>query len=260
VTQRNIANLLNDIAAASGDVSANRVRAVLTAFFGWVIREGIRMPEGNIAGNTNVREERPRDRVLTDDELRKIWVAAGEDSRGRGGRESYGNVVKLLMLTGQRRDEIGALQWAEIVGDKIELPAARTKNARTHTVPLSDAAQEILAGAARLGPYVFGRRGQHRFVGFSAAKRRLDKHVDIVPWRLHDLRRTVATRMGDLGVQPHIIEAVLNHASGHKSGVAGVYNRATYDREKREALNLWAAHLTTVVEGRDPTIVPLRRA
>ena len=78
-------------------------------------------------------------------------------------------------------------------------------------------------------------------------------------WVIHDLRRTVVTRMAELGVQPHIIEAVINHASGHKGGVAGVYNRATYDREKRAALNLWAEHVLAVVEGRTATVVSMKR-
>ena len=80
------------------------------------------------------------------------------------------------------------------------------------------------------------------------------------PWRLHDIRRTVATRMADLGVQPHVIEAVLNHISGHKAGVAGVYNRATYAAEKRQALDLWGAHVADLAEGRESNIVPLRGA
>ena len=79
-------------------------------------------------------------------------------------------------------------------------------------------------------------------------------------WTIHDLRRTVATGMAELGVQPHIIEALLNHVSGHKGGVAGIYNRATYDKEKREALNLWGEHVLSVIEGRGAKVLPLKRA
>jgi integrase len=111
--------------------------------------------------------------------------------------------------------------------------------------------------------YVFGR-DDTGFQGWSKAKEKIDdrtaKKKAIDHWTPHDLRRTVATRMADLGVQPHIVEAVLNHVSGHKSGVAGIYNRATYAKEKREALSLWGEHVMALVEGRDATVVPLRRA
>jgi integrase len=114
------------------------------------------------------------------------------------------------------------------------LPAARTKNRLEHDVPLSPAATVILTGTPRRAgrDLVFGE-GVGGFSGWSLAKAALDKRLPIKPWRLHDLRRTAATRMGDLGVLPHVIEAVLNHISGHKAGVAGIYNRATYAAEKR---------------------------
>jgi integrase len=254
VSQRNVANLLNDVAAKSGPVAANRLRASLSAFFAWVIREGVRMPEGNVAANTNIREEAERDRVLAAAELRAIWHAAGDDG--------YGAIVRLLILTGQRRDEIGGLQWAEITDDAIVLPGTRTKNGNAHTVPLSDAAKAVLGKKSSRGPFVFGRGGRRAFSGYSATKVQLDTRLGgaVQPWRLHDIRRTVATGMADIGIQPHIIEAVLNHVSGHKAGVAGIYNRSTYDREKRDALVRWADHVTAIVEGRDATVVPMKRA
>jgi integrase len=105
---------------------------------------------------------------------------------------------------------------------------------------------------------VFGRNDSG-FGGWNISKQELNARAAVAPWTLHDLRRTVATRMAELGIQPHIIEAVLNHVSGHKGGIAGVYNRATYDREKREALSLWAEHVTALIEGRKPVIVPMKR-
>jgi integrase len=112
--------------------------------------------------------------------------------------------------------------------------------------------------------HVFGRYDTG-FQGWNTAKDELDARIaehgkPLAHWTVHDLRRTVATRMAELGIQPHIIEAVLNHVSGHKGGIAGVYNRATYDREKREALNLWAEHLMAIVEGRKAIVVPIKRA
>jgi integrase len=240
VSQRNISDVLRDIANGSGDVASNRVRASLAAFFSWAIREGFRLPEGNPAANTNKREERTRERVLKPEELRTIWNACQDDD--------YGNIIKLLMLTGQRASEISELRWSEVQNDQIVLPAARTKNNRVHVVPMSEPVRAMLAPLRSDSVCVFGRFGTG-FDGWSRSKRTLEaRFAEPLPhWVPHDLRRTVATGMADLGVQPHIIEAVLNHVSGHKAGVAGIYNRSTYDREKREALNLWAEHLMAVV-------------
>jgi integrase len=252
VSQRNVAGLLGELAKVAGNVTANRVRASLCAFFGWVIREGIRLPEGNVASYTNKRDEKSRERVLSDAELKAIWGACLDDD--------YGAVLKLLMLTGQRANEIALLSWDELHDEQIVLPGERTKNARAHIVPLSEPAKAILANFRKGNRrYVFGR-DDTGFQGWSKSKERIDAQLKLPHWTVHDLRRTVATHMAELGVQPHIIEAVLNHVSGHKGGVAGIYNRATYDKEKREALNLWAEHLLAVIEGRKAVVVPLKRA
>ena len=252
LSQRDIANLLNSLAKESGDVTANRLRASLTAFLGWIIREGVRLPEGNVASYTNKREEKSRERVLSDAELKAIWTACPDNG--------FGAIVKLLILTGQRKSEIGSLCWNEVHDEQIVLPPNRTKNERTHIVPLTKPAQAILNQFRANGRNsVFGRHDTG-FRDWTKAKIALDIRTQLEHWTLHDLRRTVATRMAELGVQPHIIEAVLNHVSGHKGGVAGIYNRATYDKEKREALNLWAEHVMATVEGRAGTVVPLKRA
>jgi len=257
VSQRNVASLLNDIARHSGDVTANRVRGSLATLLTWAMGEGIRLPEGNVVAYTNKREEKSRDRVLSDPELKQIWNACLDDQ--------YGAVTRLLMLTGQRFNEIAALRWDEVHDEQIVLPGERTKNGRAHIVPLSEPAKAILANFSRANrKHVFGR-DDGGFQGRSAAKAKLDERISgagkpVANWTPHDLRRTVATRMAELGVQPHIIEAVLNHVSGHKGGVAGIYNRATYDKEKREALNLWAEHVMATVEGRKSVVVPMRRA
>jgi integrase len=253
ITQRDISTLLNNVAAQSGDVAANRVRTSLAAFFSWLIREGIKLPEGNVVANTNQRAERPRDRILSDGELARVWDACHDDD--------YGRIIRLLVLTGQRLNEIAALRWSEVYDEQIVLPADRTKNGRSHIIPLSETSNSILRGVVRgARTFVFGATDTG-FHNFSIAKRQLDERLGVMPhWTAHDLRRTAATRMADLGVQPHIIEAVLNHVSGHKAGVAGIYNRAAYDKEKREALNLWAEHLMATIEGRAATVVPLKRA
>jgi integrase len=172
----------------------------------------------------------------------------------------------LLALTGARANEIAALSWPEGDDDKIALPASRTKNKRDHVIPLSEQAQAILDHRPRRADhdFVFGRRNGRPFTGWSVCGDLLDARIKdsgatVAHWTPHDLRRTAATRMAELGVPPHIIEAVLNHVSGHKHGVAGIYNRATYEPEKRHALALWADHLLAIVEGRKRVVVPLMR-
>jgi integrase len=256
VSQHSIAVLPDSVAKKAGDVTSNRLRSSLEAFVGWAIRQGVRLPEGNVVSYTGKRKETSRDRVLSDGDLKAIWTACNDGT-------DYGACVRLLLLTGQRKEEIGALRFAELRDGHIELPGSRTKNKRPHIVPLSAPAAAILAPFRMVGrTYVFGRNDTAGFRGWAASKRRLDRRLSkncISPWVLHDLRRTAATRMAELGVQPHIVEAVLNHVSGAKAGVAGIYNRAAYDKEKRAALDLWAEHVLAVAEGRTTTVVPMKR-
>ena len=263
IDRRTIAALLAGIAQNSGPVAANRVRASLSAFFAWCMKEGL--ADANPVLNTNkAAENGARERVLAADELRAIWRALADDQ--------YGAIVKLLALTGQRREEIGGLRWSEIDLDNatIALPPERTKNRRQHVVPLSAPALAIVQaqpqrgdGDGELRDLLFGF-GNGPFSGWSGSKETLDARIaanggkPLPHWTLHDLRRSAATGMADLGVQPHVIEAVLNHASGHKAGVHGIYNRSSYEREKRAALDLWTEHLMAVVEGRAAKVVPLR--
>jgi integrase len=228
----------------------------LAKFLSWCAGEGF--IDTNPAQFTNKNPEQSRDRVLADAELRTIWHALPEGD--------YRDIVRLLLLTGQRKSEIGDLQRDEIDLDSavITLPPARTKNRAKHTVPLSAPALEILK--ARMhedgrGP-VFGiGKGDRGFSGWSRCKARLDAAVQIKPpFVIHDLRRTVSTGLGNIGIAPHIIEQILNHQSGAKAGVSGVYNKSVYEPETRAALDRWANHLMTIVEGRESNITPLKRA
>ena len=249
IDRRTVAALMATIATNSGAVAANRTRASLAAFFTWAIREGL--AEANPVAGTGRRPERSRDRVLSLDELKVIWNALEDDD--------FGAIMKLLVLTAQRANEIAALRWAEIGDGRIVLPPARTKNNREHVVPLSPLACAILERPRR-GEFVFGRDEGHPFSGWSKCKERLDARIAdageaLAPWIVHDIRRSAATGMAALGVQPHVIEAALNHVSGHKAGVAGIYNRSTYDREVRAALALWADHIRTLVDGGERTVL-----
>ena len=249
ITQRQISGLLANIAKESGEITANRVRATLSMLYAWALREGIKLPEGNLVGFTHKFKEHSRERVLSDAEIAAIWNAAGDND--------YGTIVRLLLLTGQRMREIGDLRWDEMGDDEIVLPASRTKNHRAHHVPLSDAVKAILAARPRTGMHVFGHHG---FTKWSAAKLKLDARMKLAPWRIHDLRRTCATGLQRLGVRLEVTEAILNHVSGSRSGVAGVYQRHDFAAEKRTALNMWAEQVLALVEGRAATVVPMKRA
>jgi len=241
IQRRDIAELLSSVRDRSESV-ANLLRATLSAFFTWAMKEGL--VDTNPVAATNRTEATKRDRVLTAAELRAVWVTLRGDD--------YADLVRLLMLTGQRRQEFGGLRWSEIDFDKsvIVLPATRTKNKREHMLPMSDPVAAIIARRKRIvgRDLAFGF-GDGGFSGWASAKAGLDERLAMPAWRLHDIRRTVATGMAEIGILPHVVEAVLNHVSGHKSGVAGIYNRATYLPEKVDALNRWASHLLAVVEG-----------
>jgi integrase len=230
-------------------VQANRTRSTLTSFLNWAMREGL--TDSNPALATNKYPEQPRDRGLTGAELRTLWLALPEGD--------FGDILKILVLTGAREREISDLHWDEINLDKgvIELPAHRVKNRRKHTIPISGAVRAILEGREQDG-FVFGMSGSSGFSGWSRCKERLDESVKIPTWTIHDLRRSAATGMAEIGIQPHIIEAVLNHVSGHKGGVAGIYNRAAYAAEKATALSRWAEHVAAIVEDRKSKVTPLR--
>jgi integrase len=222
-----IANLLNEV-ERRGSIARNRVRSNLSALFNFAIAEGL--TEQNPVKGTRQVPEQSRSRVLSRDEIAVLW-------RGLPATE-YGSIVRLLLLTGQRRSEIANLQRSEIVlGDSpaIVLPAERTKANREHSIPLAPQALAILT------PYLDASDAVFNFVSFSDAKAVLDAKLGIAHFTLHDCRRTCATGMAEwLNVPPHIISAVLNHA---KQGVAGVYNRAIYAREMRSALTRWADYV-----------------
>jgi integrase len=271
IDRRRIAELLHSIQTASGPVARNNTRATITAMFTWLIREGLL--EANPATYTAKADVGPsRDRVLrTPAELAEVWAALPANH--------YGDIVRLLILTGCRRDEIAKLQWSEIDFDKalIVLPPARTKNKTRFELPLLAQALAILQRSAVNGsptsPPSHGSssstvngssfpcgndgavfdgvgwtpRGVSLNATIIARRREIDPKAKPIPnWRLHDLRRTVATMMADMGILPHHIEAVLNHVSGTKAGVAGIYNRSKYLPEMREALRKWGNYIDEI--------------
>lgn len=250
---RDIIGRLETIATDSGPVAANRARSALSQCMSWAVARGI-IHRNPLIGTRAIAAEKPRERVLTAEEISRLWA---ETSRPG----DYAAIVRLLLLTGQRREEVAAMRWSEIDLERRvwEIPSNRTKNGRPHQVPLSDKAALIFASLpVRDGrDLVFGT-GKGGFSGWGQSKARSDRRSGLTEWRIHDLRRTAVTAMAELGIQPHVIEAVVNHISGHKGGVAGIYNRATYADEKRIALQRWADHLSRLVGDRvDSKVVTL---
>ena len=234
IDKRTIAKRLDEIETGSGGISRNRVRVSLSAFWNWAGRQAL--AEGNPVRGTDTVKERRRDRVLSDPELAQVWHALPSGA--------FGDILRLLILTGQRRNEIALLEWKEVDLGKglIRLGPERTKNAHPHEIPLCGMALTILSQRPHPGGSVFGR-----FTSWTTAKAALDLRCAIAPWTIHDLRRTAATGLGNLRIGPHIIETILNHRSGHKAGVAGTYNRSAYPEEVREALARWADHVASLL-------------
>lgn len=255
IKRGDVVRIVDDIADTQGNVAADRARSSLSTLFAWAIDRN--HLDANPTLNIRARSsDTGRTRVLSEPELVEIWRSCLEDD--------YCRIVRLLILTAQRRTEIGDLAWVEInePSRQLELPEDRTKNARAHIVPLSDQAMEILERVERdeERELVFGR-GAGGFSGWSKAKAELDARISgarveagvkkpMPAWVLHDIRRSVVTHMNERGIaQPHIIEAICNHVSGHKSGVAGIYNRAAYLTEKRAALVAWGNHIASLIDG-----------
>jgi integrase len=246
ITRADVAARLLAITRNSGTVTASRARSALSTLFAWAMGEGL--CEANaVVGTNKPANSTPRDRVLDDSELAAIWNACKDDD--------YGRLVRLLALTGARRAEIAGMRWSELDLDNglWSLPKERAKNKRALLLPLPPLAIEIIKSVPeRVGrDQLFGERAASGFTHWSEAKQALDQRLQgkAGQWRLHDLRRSCATRMADLGVQPHVIESILNHYGGFRSGVSGTYNRSPYEREMRTALASWADHVRSLVEG-----------
>ena len=277
VRNRDIRAIVEDIVDRGAPIGANRTLAALRKFFAWAsARDDLGMTE-NPAIRVEKQPEVRRDRVLTHDEIRLFWLACETL------REPFGACFQLLLRLGQRREEVAGLRRAELNADLTTwvLPADRAKNKREHEIPLPAAARSILQGVKSVAGQpglIFTTTGSTPISGFSKAKIALDTamieigrkeiaaaggdpaEARLEPFTLHDLRRTMSTVMVDeLDVGPHIVEAILNHVSGHRAGVAGVYNHAKYRVQKRHALETWAARLDAIVKGQEPgNVVALR--
>jgi integrase len=255
IARKDVLDVLDRVVDGGAPIAANRVLAATRKLFNWAVSRDI-LASSPCAGVKPPSAETARDRVLSDDELRAVWQTA--DKTGF----PFGPIVKLLILTGQRRDEVGRMQWSEIDVDKRlwTLPRERVKTGRPHEVPLSDAALAVLRAVPRFNdcPLVFTISGTTVFSGYSKCKSRLDGSLSMPHWTLHDLRRTAASGMARLNINLPVIEKVLNHSSGSFAGIVGVYQKHTFAEEKRKALETWGAFVSDLVSGKPDKVVRLR--
>lgn len=280
LTRRNVREMLDRLSVDHPALRRN-VFAVFSSMITWAL-ENDEIDQSPIAGMKPPQAVASRDRVLSDGELAIAWRAAVALPY------PFGPLFQLLFATGQRREEVAGLAWAELDRNQATwtLPAERAKNGEAHLVPLNSLAMVILDEAAgvtnnekkhwpRRG-LVFTTNGKTHVSGYSKAKACLDAkmlelvrkneeaagaefaRVELAPWRIHDARRTLATGLQRLGVRFEVTEAVLNHVSGARSGVAGVYQRYGWADEKRAALDAWAVHLLGLITPADRSnVVPL---
>ncbi len=247
IARRDVLDLIDGIVDRGSPIMARRVLAYVHRLFKWAVGRGI--VESNPSSDLpKPGSETKRDRVLRDVELKAVWAAATKLGW------PFGSAIQLLILTGGRRAEIGALCWSEIQHTHICLSGVRTKNGEFHSIPLSAPAIAILDELPRIASskFVFTTNGKTPISGWSKAKTELCKIADLPPWTIHDLRRTVATGLQKLGIGLQTIEAVLGHVSGSRGGIVGVYQRHSFDAEKCAALETWGAHVTALAEGRKP--------
>jgi integrase len=266
ISRRMVVQAISNVTDERGAHTGNRVRSLLHSFFVWAIKAGL--TETNPVTLTDMPARYvPRARYPNERELGAIWRALANDD--------YGDAMRLLILCASRKMEIGALRWSEIDFNAatITLPPERTKNNRPHVVPLSPLALSILQarprrlerdGDPRLLVFGFSGKG---FANWGNGKDALDARIALMegaplePWHVHDLRRTVSTLLHErLGVQPHVVESVLGHISGHQHGVPGICNRATYFDERRRVMNAWAEFVLGLAKGESPAsnVVKLR--
>ncbi len=255
VTRRDILDHTEGLVAEGKAAEAAYVHRILAGFFNWCLARGL-INVSPMHGMKPPAKVASRDRVLTDDEVRAVWEAAA----GLG--YPYGPFVRMLLATGQREGEVARMRRDQVDGAAWTMPD--TKRGTPHRVILPGLARRVLEECPKFeGPHYFtSGDGKKSINGFSKMKARLDDTLgdQLEPWRLHDLRRTVASGMAKLGTQPHVIEAVLNHRSGTVSGIARVYNRYSYETEGADALARWARHLEAVTGQAPPAaVVSLRR-
>ncbi|WP_159717730.1 tyrosine-type recombinase/integrase [Geminicoccus flavidas] len=268
IGRRELAERFQELVETSGPVMANRVRAATSTLYSWAMRQGLCEANPTI-GTASPGAETKRDRVLSIDELRHVWQAL------EGGNPDFRDITRLLILLGQRKNEVAGMAWSELDLNRAlwVLPAARTKNGLAHEVPLPSQVMRLLqkrvADRDPKRDLVFGRRAGP-FSGWTVAKAALDRRLGVLHaekrlgrrlrddekpdpsdslagWTLHDLRRSFVTHLNEIDVDPGTVELIVNHVSGHRGGISAVYNHSKRRPQKKAALQLWADHIDSIV-------------
>jgi len=248
IKRKDVRELLEGI-ADDKPIMANRVHGVLSKFFKWICARDEELASP-VIGVERPAPENVRERVLDDNEIVRLWKALDEI----GGPTAA--AVQVLLLTGQRRNEIALLSWSEVKDDVLELPAGRMKGRQGHVVPLSTQAAAIIASQRRIGERVFVHESPH----FDRLKRALDARMgDTAPWVTHDIRRSVASGMARIGIAVPVIEKILAHRKGTFAGVVGIYQRHSFLPEMATAMQRWGDHVEQLVSGKPAKVLRLRR-
>jgi integrase len=242
IGKRDVVEVISAIEQRGAPIAANKTLKSIKTFMQWCVGRAV-LDQSPAEGVPLPAKEVARDRVLSDDELARVILAARQVD------DHYGGIVELLALTGQRREEVAMLAWDELdLTQRIwTIPKLRTKNAKPHIVQLSDQSIAVLKRMKTQGPHVFAFHGAKPFPDLARAKRKLDELSKVTGWRLHDLRRTCVSGMARLGIAPHVADKILNHQSGTITGVAAVYQRHEFLLERKDALERWGAHMAKIV-------------
>jgi integrase len=240
IRKRDVVEVVTAIVQRGAPIAANKTLKSIKTFLRWCVGRAV-LDQSPAEGVPLPAKEVARDRVLNDQELAQVILAA------RKMADAYGDIVEFLALTGQRREEVARMKRDELdlARQVWTLPKSRTKNAKEHLVHLSEQAMAVLTRVEKKQPFVFSVLKP--FQEFSRAKRKLDQLSGVTEWRLHDLRRTCVSGMARLGVAPHVADKILNHQAGTISGVAAVYQRHEFLSERRQALDLWGAHVSHIL-------------
>lgn len=252
ITRGEIKELLREKARGlERGVAANRLLALISKIFAWALDEEI------IDSSPALRLKRPakeieRERVATADEIHRLWRAYNHYGYPHGAH------AKMMLLTGQRFNEVASMKWSDITDDGWRLPAAASKTGLGHLVPLSTLAREVLAGVPQIGTYVFRVLKDKPLRSSSKQNARLYWRAKITDWQPEDARRTCATFMRSIGIDRLVVSKLLNHAEG---GITKVYDRWAADPEKADAVERWANKLREII-GDDPasTVTQLKRS
>ena len=253
ITKRDIIKVLDKAVDRGANVMANRLLSTLRKFFSWALARDL-VTDNPCKTLEQPSKEHPRDRVLNHQEIKLFWNSVEYLSDNNDPTKAYERYFKFLLLCGQRRTEVAEMRWEEVDQNTWHLPAARSKNAKSHSVPLTEYMLRIIGPKSNETGFVFSLTGKHPINNIGRVTSRLKTIMEqeasgkyVADWKPHDLRRTVASEMARLGIYQEVLERLQNRSGGKLGGLAGVYNRYDYESEKRDALTKWSSEVQIIV-------------